>query len=164
MPTQYQRLLYECERFNRRCHPSARAARPGGRARIEIDHLKASLEYFKVGMKNFSGVWQNILAEDDIRLIGDLSRIDKPDQFRMPIETWVKIVYQYAGTFHESPRQRFKIIDTMIPLYYARIASLVNELKAKNAMEAEDHFEAQAKCFEDLKGYMIEIWNRKGGA
>jgi hypothetical protein len=51
----------------------------------------------------------------------------------------------------------------MIPLYYARIASLVNELKDKNAKEAEDHFEAQALVFENLKGYMIEIWKKKGG-
>ncbi|NLD35957.1 MAG: glycosyltransferase [Desulfatiglans sp.] len=130
---------------------------------FEIDHLSL-IEYFKVGMKNFSGVWQNIIEENDMKSINDLAIVDKPDQFNLPIETWVKIVYQYAGTFHASPRQRFKVLDTMIPLYYARIASLVNELKDKNAKEAEDHFEAQAKCFEDLKGYMIEIWNRKGGA
>jgi len=82
----------------------------------------------------------------------------------MPIETWVRIVYQYAGAFHESSRQRFKVLDTMIPLYYARIASLINKVKDKNAKEAEDHFESQAKTFETLKDYMIEIWKRKGGA
>ncbi len=127
---------------------------------FEIDH-DSLIEYFKVGMKNFSGVWQNILDEDDLKLANELLRVEKQDQFYLPIEAWVRIVYRYAGSFHESPRQRFKLLDTMIPLYYARIASLVNELKDKNAKEAEDHFEAQAKCFEDLKGYLVEIWSRK---
>lgn len=129
---------------------------------FEIDHVSL-IEYFKVGMKNFSGVWHNILAEEDMKIINDLSRIENLEEFDMPVESWVRIVYQYAGSFYKTPRQRFKVLDTMIPLYYARIASLVNELKDKNAKEAEDHFETQAQAFENLKDYMIEIWKRKGG-
>jgi glucosylglycerate synthase len=130
---------------------------------FEIDHVSL-IEYFKVGMKNFGGVWQNVLANEDFRIISDLAHIDRYEDFHMPIETWVRIVYQYAGSFHEAPRQRFKVLDTMIPLYYARIASLVNELKDKNPKEAEDHFEMQARTFESLKDYMIEIWKKKGGS
>jgi hypothetical protein len=50
----------------------------------------------------------------------------------------------------------------MIPLYYARVASLVNELKEKNQQEAEQHFEEQARTFERMKDYMISIWKKKG--
>jgi glycosyltransferase involved in cell wall biosynthesis len=130
---------------------------------FDIDHASL-IDYFKVGMKNFSGVWQNILNENDLSVIGDLARVERNEDFRLPLETWIRIVYEYAGTFIETPRQRFKVLDTMIPLYYARIASLVNELKDKEAKEAEEHFEAQAKAFEDMKEYMIEIWRRKGGS
>lgn len=129
---------------------------------FDIDH-GSLIEYFKVGVKNFSGVWQNILNENDLSVIGDLARIESNEDFILPLETWIRIVYEYAGTFNETPRQRFKVLDTMIPLYYARIASLVNELKEKNSKEAEEHFEAQAKAFEDMKEYMVEIWKRKGG-
>jgi len=130
---------------------------------FDIDH-GSLIDYFKVGMKNFSGVWQNILNENDLNVIGDLAHVDRNEDFMLPVETWIRIVYEYAGTFNETPRQRFKVLDTMIPLYYARIASLVNELKDKEAKEAEEHFEAQAKAFEDMKDYMIEIWKRKGAA
>jgi glucosylglycerate synthase len=130
---------------------------------FDIDH-GSLIEYFKVGIKNFSGVWQNILAQEDLKIISDLANIDRHEDFNLPIETWVRIVYHYAGTFHETPRQRFKVLDTMIPLYYARIASLVNELKDKDPKEAEEHFEAQAQAFETLKDYMIEIWKKKGGS
>lgn len=56
----------------------------------------------------------------------------------------------------------FKVLDTMIPLYYARVASLVNELKDKNQEEAEAHFEEQAKTFERLKAYMVKNWQSQG--
>lgn len=128
---------------------------------FDID--QASLvEYFKVGLKNFSGVWQNILVGKDLKVIRDLSRINRREDFILPIETWVRIVYQYAGTFQATPRQRFKVLDTMIPLYYARVASLVNELREKNSQEAELHFEEQARTFERMKDLMISIWNQKG--
>ncbi|HOF05864.1 MAG TPA: glycosyltransferase [Syntrophales bacterium] len=120
------------------------------------------IEYFQVGAKNFSGVWKNILAGKDLRVIRSLARNSINGDFLLPIETWVRIVYQYAGVFQKTPRQRFKILDTMIPLYYARVASMVNELKDKNATEAERHFEEQAQAFERMKEYLISIWKRKG--
>jgi hypothetical protein len=129
---------------------------------FDIDH-GSLIDYFKVGMKNFSGIWQNILTEDDFKIISDLARIDRLEDFILPIEIWVRIVYHYASTFNETPRQRFKVLDTMIPLYYARIASLVNELKDKDPKEAEEHFETQAQTFEGMKEYMIELWKSKGG-
>jgi glycosyltransferase involved in cell wall biosynthesis len=129
---------------------------------FEIDQ-EALVEYFRMGLKNFSGVWQNILAGKDLKVVRELSRIDRMDRFLLPTETWVRIVYQCAGIFKASSRQRFKLLDTMIPLYYARVASLVNELRDKSTEEAETFFEEQAQAFETMKHYMVEVWKRKGG-
>jgi glycosyltransferase involved in cell wall biosynthesis len=121
------------------------------------------IQYFKVGMTNFGSVWKNIIEEKDFKIIHDLARIKNGEQFFMPIDTWVRIVYRYAGAFHATPRQRFKVLDTLTPLYYGRVGSLVNELKDKTQQEAELHFEEQALAFERMKDYLIEIWKRKGG-
>jgi hypothetical protein len=128
---------------------------------FEIDQASL-IEYFKLGFNNFSGVWQNIVERKDFKIIRDLTRIDRNDQFTMPIETWVRIVYRYTRAFHATPRQRFKVLDTLIPLYYGRVASLVNDLKEKDRSESELHFEQQAQTFEDMKGYLIDIWKKKG--
>lgn len=126
---------------------------------IDQDHL---IEYFKVGMNNFAGIWQNVIEPGDFEIISRLAGEEDPHQFFLPIAAWVRIVYRYAGAFRRTPRQRFKVLDTMIPLYYARVASLVNELKDKNQREAELHFEEQARIFESLKEYMTEIWLSRG--
>ena len=120
------------------------------------------IEYFKVGLNNFGTVWQNIIDEQDFEIIRKLGQVDQEDQFLMPVETWVRTIYRYAGAFRATPRQRFKVLDTMVPLYYGRVASLVNEVRDKNSAEAEAHFEVQAEAFERLKDYMIKIWKRKG--
>jgi hypothetical protein len=46
----------------------------------------------------------------------------------------------------------------MIPLYYARVASMVNELEEKDAQESEAYFEAQAEAFEKQKPYLEKCW------
>ncbi|MEJ2468662.1 MAG: hypothetical protein P8Y51_06260, partial [Campylobacterales bacterium] len=79
--------------------------------------------------------------------------------FDLPTDVWVRIVYSYALLFHNTERQRFKIMDTMIPLYYARVASLVQTLSDKDASEAEAYYEEQALAFERGKSMIVEAWN-----
>ena len=73
----------------------------------------------------------------------------------------MRIVYRYARYFHATPRQRFKVLDTMVPLYNARVASLINEVRDKSPQEAERLFEAHALAFETMKDYLIKIWNEE---
>lgn len=126
---------------------------------IDQDSL---MEYFRMGFNNFGGVWEKFIERKDFRVVRNLAKIDKAEEFYLPIDSWVRIVYQYVGAFHSAARQRFKILDTMIPLYYGRVASLVNELRDKSQEEAELHFEKQAREFEAGKNYLLKIW-KKGG-
>jgi glucosylglycerate synthase len=119
------------------------------------------IEYFKIGFWNFGTVWQQIIEEKDIQIIKDLAHREPSKAFNIPIETWVRMVYRYANAFHATPRQRFKLLDTMTPLYYARVASLVDEVKDMNQVQAEQYFDAQARTFEDMKAYLINLWERR---
>ncbi|MCE5265128.1 MAG: glycosyltransferase [Deltaproteobacteria bacterium] len=127
---------------------------------LEIDEA-GLIEYFRVGLNNFGSVWQKVIEDKDFEIIQELSRIAPGDRFVMPVETWVRIVYRYAGAFRATPRQRFKVLDTLTPLYYGRVASLVNELKDMSPEEAEEHFERHARAFEEMKDYMVAIWEGK---
>jgi len=125
---------------------------------FEIDQ-QSLIEYFKLGYNNFGGVWRSILEPEDFKIIEKLFMEENPENFIMPIETWVRIVYRYADYFHTTPRQKFKVLDTMIPLYNGRVASLVNELKDKNDEEAEEYYNKQAEIFENMKDYLIKLWD-----
>ena len=49
------------------------------------------------------------------------------------------------------------MLDTLIPLYNARVASLIMILTGKNQAEAEDFYDGQAEAFESMRGYLIEL-------
>jgi len=49
----------------------------------------------------------------------------------------------------------------MVPLYNARVASLINEVRDRNPEEAERLFEAHALAFEKMKDYLVRIWDEE---
>jgi glycosyltransferase involved in cell wall biosynthesis len=119
------------------------------------------IDYFKVGYNNFAGVWERVIEERDLEVIRKLVATPKKEDFFLPIETWVRIVYRYARHFHSTRRQRFKVLDTLVPLYNARVASLINELKESDPEGAERSFEEHAQEFEKMKDYLINIWQEE---
>jgi hypothetical protein len=126
---------------------------------FEIDR-ESLFEYFRLGFGNFEGIWRPILEEQDMHVLRTLVRSEGGEAFCLPIESWVRIVYRYAAAYQVTPRQRMKMVDTMIPLYYARVASLINELRDKNPQESEMHFDENARVFEQMKGYLLSIWKK----
>jgi len=126
--------------------------------RISID-CGALIDYFKVGYANFSSLWKSHIDAGAFETVSALAAQKEETPFHMPTEVWVRIVYGYALLFHNTDRQRFKILDTMIPLYYARVASLVQTLSNKSAREAEAYYEEQATAFERGKILLLKEWN-----
>ena len=120
-------------------------------------NLEALVDYFRIGFKNFGSVWANIIEEKDYEVIKKLAQSKSLKNFNLPTEVWVRIVYRYAHYFCRTERQRFKILDTLIPLYNARVASLIKILKEKNQAEAEEFYDSQAQVFESMRGYLIEL-------
>ncbi len=124
---------------------------------FEIDR-SALLDYFRIGFLNFGGLWKDILGENDFQVIQSLADEAARGGGIMPIETWVRIVYRYACTFHDTPRQRMKILDTMIPLYHARVASMIMEMEGMGPRRTARYFQEQARVFEVMKSYLLENW------
>jgi len=125
--------------------------------KIDID-TPALIAYFKTGFSNFSSLWESHIDEEAFKVIAAMAELEEGAPCVMPTDVWVRIVYRYALLFHNTERQRFKILDTMIPLYYARVASLVQTLADKDTKEAEAYYEEQAVAFEKGKSLLVEQW------
>ncbi len=71
------------------------------------------------------------------------------------------MVYKYADVFCELPRQRFKILSTLVPIYNGMVASIVNTLESVNDEEAEAYFQTLAQAFKMEKDYFTNLWLSK---
>lgn len=128
---------------------------------IIVDYQQL-VDYFRSGYRNFGSVWKNIIEPEDFKVLESLARSrSKKKRLILPLESWVRIVYRYAAYCSTAERQRMKIIDTMIPLYNAEVASLVAELENMSHEEAEAYYDNQARMFEKMKPYLLDIWPKK---
>jgi hypothetical protein len=105
-------------------------------------------------------LWKEIFCEDCFSEIQKIARMGKK-KFHMPTELWVQILYELAAIFHAWQQNRMRLVELVTPLYYARVASFVNQTLRMSSQEAEKLVEEQAQEFENNKDYLIQIWDQK---
>jgi glycosyltransferase involved in cell wall biosynthesis len=117
------------------------------------------IRIFREGFDHFGVFWQKVVRPENFSRLKELSEMPDGD-FYLPTEIWAKLVYDYSATFHAWERHRRQLVDTMSPLYYARVASFVGKTKDMSNVEAEEVVEDQADQFERLKPYLLEGWQK----
>jgi hypothetical protein len=113
---------------------------------------------FQQGYEHFDVLWERILAPDNFSALKRVAEQKDGQNFYLPAELWSKIVYDFAAAFHHWKRNHVQLVDVMSPLYYARVASFVNETRELSNIETEEVIEEQAAVFESLKPYLLEKW------
>jgi glycosyltransferase involved in cell wall biosynthesis len=126
---------------------------------VTVD-LDALVEHFKVGFQQFSSLWKDLFCSECFEAIREASTLE-PKVFRLPTRTWIQTLYDLAATFHSWKVNRYRLIDLVTPLYYARVASFVRQSLEMTSEEAENLVEEQAMLFEEQKDYLVRVWEEK---
>lgn len=119
--------------------------------------VPALIEKFKSGYLQFGSLWQEILSADSFTEIKRLFTTEDP--FRMDERIWPRILYEAGSVYHCWPRNRFKLVELLTPLYYGRVASNALTVEEMTGDEAEENVERQAAIFEEEKPYLLERWS-----
>jgi glycosyltransferase involved in cell wall biosynthesis len=125
--------------------------------KVNLDRLVTE---FKTGFRQFRGLYQDIFCPDCFEELRRCAGKAKT-KFVMPVSTWVQVLYETAATFHHWTHNRTQLVNLVTPLYLGRVASFINQTKTMNSFQAEEVVEEQAQVFEDHKGYLIEIWDKR---
>jgi len=116
----------------------------------------ALIESFRNGYQQFGALWQQILSEDSFLEVKHLA--EEGDGFEMDDRKWSHVLFDAAATYHCWQTNRFKLVELLTPLYYARVASYARSVEEMSDAEAEQEVEKQAKVFEDEKPYLLDRW------
>jgi glucosylglycerate synthase len=132
------------------------------------------LEEFAKGRLTVGDEWAAALAPENGAVIERLSReagvvvdantrADAPSAiessgFNMPDETWARVIYDMCLAFRDRVVDKDRLIASLIPIYFGRVASLVIETRELTTDQAEAFVERQAHAFELAKPYLVERW------
>jgi hypothetical protein len=103
------------------------------------------------------------LAADAGRAAEAAGRADLPapaeqSGFNFPDEAWARVIYDFAVAHHLRLVPVDKLVASLIPLYFGRVASLIVETRELTTDQAEAFVERQARAFELAKPYLVERW------
>jgi len=126
---------------------------------IKVDLGRLVTEY-KTGFRQFKGLYRDLFSPECFEELKNCARKAKT-KFVMPVETWVMVLYEIAGTFHRWKHNRTQLVNLVTPLYLGRVASFINRTRNMTSSQAEEIVEEQAQVFEEKKDYLLEVWDKE---
>jgi glycosyltransferase involved in cell wall biosynthesis len=122
-------------------------------------NLERMIDNFKQGVVNLVPIWEKILSNDIMVQLKEIASYHVME-FRLPVELWVKIIYDFALAYHHRTMSRTHILKSLTPLYLGRCASFVNETVDSSAEEVEEKIDSLCREFENQKIYLLTNWDK----
>ena len=115
---------------------------------VEPEAVNASVEIlqqkYAAGRIEHERTWREILSAPVP------ARIDDP--------AWARIVFDFLVASKQKPAETQRYVGALVPLYFARVASFIEEAKDLDTDGAEQLVERQASTFEELKPALTARW------
>lgn len=120
---------------------------------LTVDKLT---EAFQAGTRRYRRFWRTILVPTNFDAVIEL--FNKPrGATRFSAGLWARVVFDFAVVYNQGESDPDKVAAALLPLYYARLATLLRETNAK--IEAvEQAVQAQARVFEEQRPYLVYRW------
>lgn len=115
------------------------------------------VESFQLGNRELQEIWGLVLPPSTLFELRKLAGLPV-EQFRMPDELWVRIVYDFALAHRLRTISRDHLLKSMTPLYLGWVASYAHDLKASGATTPEGRLERLSLVYEVGKSYLVSRW------
>src|SRR2546422_5560380 len=111
------------------------------------------IEKFRAGARETARAWEEILSTESLE--GAAGAAASGDTSALRGERWARIVYDVvaAALWREDTEA---LASALLPLYFARVAGLIDEVRDLDQSGAERVVEEQALAFERAKPYLLE--------
>ena len=133
-------------------------------AEYAVEPIEVSLRRltwkFVDGYVQHRDVWRAALSEEALAGVEDAVGKASEDSRGLVVEPelWFRIVYDYLIAHQAGELDRGDLLDSLIPLYYARTATFVETAREDTDEEAEERVEAGVDVAVSLKPYLKERW------
>ena len=139
-------------------HPVETAPIYGDPPDVRPEPVNVDLENLKnVARAGIEEYWDFIATVLEEELWKEL--LSSRESGEISTTTWTKLVFSYACAYRNRDLRKF-LIESLIPLYFARVAAFVSETAELSDEEAEAVVERQLKLFKNSLGYLRERWKQ----
>ena len=115
------------------------------------------IDSFQLGFRELRDIWSWIVPPKTIIELRHLANAD-PREFRVPDETWARIIYDFALGYRLRVLPREHLLGSLTPLYRGWLASFVLQVRDFRPAAADARIEQLAGAFEAQKPYLVSRW------
>jgi hypothetical protein len=84
--------------------------------------------------------------------------LQSADSLRFEDDLWVRVLYDFAASYHRTVISRDHLLQVLLSLYRGRVCSTLNAQRSLSAERIEQGTEELCLEFERLKPYLLERW------
>ncbi|NCO68370.1 MAG: glycosyl transferase family 2 [Nitrospirae bacterium CG_4_10_14_0_8_um_filter_41_23] len=125
-------------------------------------NLERMIEKFRLGVKELMEIWKIFIPSEILDFLSKSAKFSK-EEFHIPDELWVDIIYSFAIASRRKIMNREHLLKSLTPLYIGKIASFIIEAWDSSASEVEQKIERLGITFENKKDLLIENWQQQKG-
>ena len=115
------------------------------------------VESFQLGNRELQEIWGLVLPPATLFELRKLLRLSV-EQFHMPDELWVRIIYDFALAHRLRTISRDHLLKSIAPLYLGWVASYAKDLQAAEGASLEQRLERLSSAYESAKPYLVSRW------
>ena len=115
------------------------------------------LELFRAGVSELSPILSQILCPETLAAIQATAALDG-EKFHFEDEIWVRVLCDFAASYHRSAINRDHLLQGLTPLYRGRVCALLTQHQNSSAEQIERSTEELCLEFERQKPYLLERW------
>ncbi len=157
-------LMQEYESVWQPLTGSKEAALFGFRFDVGLDPVEVNVgrmvDAFHRGCQELGEVWAVALQPEtyaQVRKLGECTG-DAASSFHLEDELWARVILDFACAYKKHPVLSGHIMQSLTPLYLARVASFVEETRTLSSAAVEEKIERLCLKFEELKPYLLNQW------
>jgi glucosylglycerate synthase len=140
----------------------------GFRAAYSAEPIRVSVPRltwkFVEGYVRHQALWAKVLSDESLagvqQAVGDAA--ENTRGLVLDRDLWTKIVYDFLIAYNAREIDPATLLDSLIPLYFARTATFVTEVADADNDEAEQRVQAGADAALALKPYLKRRWTERG--
>src|SRR5207245_426105 len=131
---------------------------------VGLDPIDVNVERmvnaFCRGCRELGEVWAMALQPETytrIRKVAD-GACESRMAFHLEDELWARVILDFACAYKRHPHLSGQLLQSITPLYLARVASFVEETRSLASAPVEEKIEQLCQTFENLKPYLAAQW------
>jgi glycosyltransferase involved in cell wall biosynthesis len=126
---------------------------------VEVSLIRLTWKFVEGYVRNLE-LWREVLSAETLaevaRAIDEAG--DRPEGLSLPAEVWIRAVYDFLVAYNSRAHDPQSLVDALIPLYFARTATFVQEVAGLSDEEAEARVDALVQTAVDLKPELESRW------